>query len=100
MSGNATNVIKNRSPDRILVLRKIEGKGTLTDQGLVDNRLFSGGNRLHAILEPETCHWYFKYEAGALPQSLQQKFTTFTKLMSFANNYFNRRNIEITEVID
>lgn len=92
---------KNRSSDRVLVLKVIDNKAPLTSMGLVDKRLFSGDNKLHGIAEPQTGHWYFKYDDGALPPALRdQKFTSFKALLTHAKEYFKKRNIEITEVID
>lgn len=91
---------KMRSPDRILVLSVIDGKAPLSSMGMVDSRLFSGGNKLHAKMEPETTLWYFQYEDGLLPQALKNKFTSFKILMKYADAYFRTRNIEIKEVKD
>lgn len=89
-----------RSEDRILVLKPIEGKSTLTSIGTIDNRLFKGENKLHAILDPRTCMWTLKYEDGNLQEALKQKFTNFKTLMDYTRAYYLKRNIEITEVID
>lgn len=91
---------KERSTDRILVLKIIDGKKPTSSLGNVDTRLFKGENKLHAIMDPRTCLWYFKYDSGALPEPLKQKFTSFNKLLEFARAYFVKRNIEIAEVID
>ena len=100
MSGRADNLVKNRSSDRILVLSKIEGLPSLTSKGLVDDRLFNGGNRLHAIMDPEYGFWSVRYDEGLVPQPLQQRWTSFTRLFDFVSGYFKRRNIEIKEIID
>lgn len=89
---------KNQSTDRIISLVKVEGKNTLSDMGLIDNRLFSGGNTLHAVMEPNGL-WILKYDSGSLPEPLRQQFTNFTILMKFLRQYFHKRNIEIKEVI-
>lgn len=95
---------KMRSPDRILKLEPIDGKKPLSSTGLVDPRLFKDGedgNRLHAVMDTSTCLWSFKYEKGAVPPTLKdQKFTGFKKLRDFAEDYFGKRNIRITEVKD
>lgn len=91
---------KNKSPDRVLVLKRKEGKNTLSSKGITDNRLFSGDNKLHAVLDGETMHWRFKFDSGLLPNEMKQSFTSFSKLLTFARNYYDKRNIEITEVID
>src|SRR5689334_1977509 len=91
---------KNRSVDRIITLRVMDGKKPTSSTGLVDPRLFNGTNQLHAVQEISTGLWYLRYEQGAVPQVLKQKFTKFSKLLEFATNYFKERNIEIVEVID
>lgn len=100
MASTAYNLTKNVSNDRILVLAKIEGTETLDAAGKVDNRLFSGKNRLHAIKDPQTNFWRLQYDSGILSQSLKQEWTSFTRLMSFVEEYFKRRGIEIKEIID
>jgi hypothetical protein len=91
---------KERNTDRILILKPIEGKAPISSTGLVDTRLFSGENKLHAIQDPTNLLWSFKYESGGLPNPLQQRFTNFTTLLDFATKYFKKRNVEIVEVID
>lgn len=90
----------NRKDDRILVLKKIEGKHTLASSGLIDNRLFSNENNLHAVMDPTTCLWTFKYDSGTLPASMRGQWTSFSKLYDFAKTYFHKRNIEIVNVLD
>ena len=94
------NQPKERSDDRILVLKTQDGKNTLSNTGLIDNRLFTGENKLHAVLEQDTNLWKLKYDNGIVPEALRQKFTSFAKLKSHCEAYFNKRNIEIEKVID
>jgi len=89
-----------RSEDRILVLKTIEGKNTLNSLGTIDNRLFTGDNRLHAIQDPKTTMWSLKYDHGGLQEALKQRFTNFKSLIDFTRDYFLKRNIEIVEVKD
>ena len=91
---------KMRSTDRILKLKLSDTKSTLTSKGLVDNRLFTGENNLHAVMDTQTCLWYLKYENGGLPQPLKQHFTGYGKLLAYVKEYFKRRNIEIVEEVD
>jgi hypothetical protein len=94
---------KMLTSDRILMLSPIEGKKATDSMGIVDPRLFSKGedsNRLHAIMDPETCLWSFKYEKGAVPPALKGTYTGFRALKKFAEAYFLNRNIQITEVKD
>lgn len=84
--------------DRVLVLEPVEGKMTLNTKGNVDQRLFRGDNRLHAIRDDNDGLWYLKYESGGLQEPLKQKFTSFSKLLSFTTDYFSRRHINIKEI--
>lgn len=100
MAGHETNIVKNRSIDRILVLAPEEGKDVLNSKGVVDKRLFNGENRLHAKLDTQTMLWFVQYDHGIPPQPFQQRFTSFTKLFGFVEDYYKRRNVKISEVID
>jgi len=91
---------KMNQPDRVLVLKPIEGKPTKSASGTVDKRLFTGENTLHAFQDEETCLWGFRYDSGILPGGLQQKFTSFSKAFQHAKDYYDRRNIEISEVVN
>ena len=85
--------------DRVICLEPVEGKTVLSSTGIVDKRLFNGENRLHAVKDPQFNFWYMKYDSGRLPEPLQQKFTSFTALLKFAEDYMARRNVRIKEVI-
>jgi len=89
-----------RSSDRIMELSVIDGQKSLSSTGMVDTKLFTGKNRLHAVMDPQTTLWSFKYEEGILPQPLKGTFTGFKALRKFAEDYFNKRNIQIKEVKD
>lgn len=94
---------KMRASDRVLVLEVIDGKKPLSSTGLVDIRLFKEGdegNKLHAVMDPETCMWTFKYEKGILPPALKGQYTGFKALKKHAEGYFEQRNIRIKEVKD
>lgn len=93
------NNVINMGFDRILVLKRMEGKSSLTQSGVVDNGLFTGKNKLHAVRDDMSL-WGLKYEHGELPQSLKQSFTTWQKMYDFVKAYYERRNIEIAEVIN
>jgi hypothetical protein len=86
--------------DRSLVLRPIPGGPGTNSKGLVDSRLFTGGNTLHVILDEQLGLWYLKYDSGKVPGSFEQHFTSFSKALAFVTEYYKKRNIEITEVID
>ena len=89
-----------RSPDRILVLKVIDDKKPLSSKGLVDSRLFTGENQLHAKMDTQTSLWAFKYDQGIVPAPLKCQFTSFKALKAHADLYFRSRNIEIIEVKD
>lgn len=90
---------KLNSDDRVFVLELIDKKAPLSTTGLMDRRLFSGENRLHAVKESQYNLWHVKYEHGTIPEPLQQKFTTFSQLLKYITDYFRKRNIELKEVI-
>ena len=94
------NIIYNLSSDRIIKLEPRSGEQVLNNKGLVDNRLFTGKNNLHLKMDKETSLWYFQYDSGIIPQQLQQRFTSYTKAMSFVEQYFNNRNVDVKEVIN
>lgn len=91
---------KMRNTDRIIVLEKMEGKDTLSTKGMVDNRLFTGENKLHAVMDPQNCQWSLRYDSGILPGTLAGKWTSFSKLQEFVTSYFYRRNINVKQIID
>lgn len=91
---------KMRSPDRILVLSVIDGKKPLDSIGNSDKRLFTGENKLHAVMDTQTTLWALKYDMGAVPQPLRCSFTSFKSLRQHTEAYFNKRNVEIKEVLD
>jgi hypothetical protein len=101
MSGRETNLTKNMSYDRILVLKPIEGtKGPLDTNGKVDPRLFTGDNQLHAKMDTEYGHWYVSYEKGLPAASLQQRWTSFPRMLQHLTEYYKQRNCYIAEIID
>lgn len=90
-----------RSHDRILSLAIIDGKMGKNSAGLTDNRLFTGKQQLHVVMDVQTNLWSFRYSANALlPEGLQGQFTSFSKAYDHAASYFARRNVRITEVKD
>ena len=90
---------KMRSTDRIMHLELMEGT-PLSAAGLLDNRLFKGGNRLHAIRDPMNSLWYMEYDNGILPQPLRQRFSSFNKLYDYAVAYFAKRGVKISKIDD
>jgi len=94
------NSDKHRSSDRILQLKVKDGTQPRTSTGLLDPRLFTSGNNLHAIQNPETTLWILKYDQGILPTPLKQSFTSFKKLLQYVELYLEGRNVEVVEVKD
>lgn len=90
---------KMNAPEREIVIRPLDGKKTLDSAGIVDTRLWKGGNSIRALMG-ETGLWYFKYESGILPDALKVQFTSINKLIAFAKDYFSKRNLEVVEVKD
>lgn len=77
----------------------MEGKNTRDSKGIIDPGLFSGSNQLHAKMDMESCLWTLHYEKGAVPPALNnQRFTSFNKARKAAEEYFFKRNIQVTTV--
>lgn len=95
---------KMRSSDRILMLELLDTNKSAksgTNTGMLDPTLFKeGGNRLHCVMDPETCMWTFKYEKGMLPPALKGNWTGFKAIRKHAEEYFHHRNIKVSEVKD
>lgn len=91
---------KMRSDDRVLVLKPIPDHKIKSSTGMTDKRLFTGENKLHAVMNTDTCIWSMKYEMGGLPEPLKEQFTTFDKLLAHARKYYNSRGLDIIEVQD
>jgi hypothetical protein len=90
-----------RSTDRVLELSAMEGKTPLSTTGTTDARLFTGEQKLHIKMDPETCLWYFQWEQnGLIPGGLKGKFTGFKSAIKHAEDYFKKRNVQITQVRD
>ena len=94
------NVDKIRSDDIILELKPMEGKTTISAAGQPDKRLFNGENKLHAFQDRVTGLWRLKLDSGVMPSPLQCQWTRFDMAKQAAKEYYGRRNIEITKVID
>lgn len=86
------------SPERILVLRPVEGEKAKSTTGMVDGRLFKGENNLRAIRDRQTNLWYFKYDIGAIPEQLKGTWTSFDQAKDVATEYFKTRNVQIVEI--
>lgn len=100
MADRTRNLTKNKTTDRIIVLKAGEGEKALNTSGAPDPRLFTGENKLHAVVDIQTMMWSLRYDSGILPQPLKQQFTSYKELMKFVTEYYKRRNIVIDKVID
>ena len=98
MIDTETNI---RSTDRILSLSVIDGTLPKSSTGQTDTRLFTGEQKLHLKMDPQTCLWYFQYSSnGLLPSGLQGRYTGFKAGIKHAEDYFRKRNVKITEIKD
>lgn len=86
----------HRSSDRIFVLELVEG----CDKSKVDTRLVDGNNHLHAIKDKQLPMWSLKMEHGKLPDPLKSFFTSFAACKKHVEQYFIKRGVKVTEVID
>lgn len=87
------------TPERVLVLKPIDGTKPLSSTGNVDPRLFTGGNNCRVLMDKHSGLWFFKFDVGGLPEPLKdQFFTSFNKAKEHAEAYFKTRNIQITDV--
>lgn len=88
---------KMNTPDRVLKLKVKDGEKPKNSIGNTDPRLFTGDNKLHAIMDQQTTLWHLKYEMGDVPQPLKCQFTSFKMLKQHADEYFATRNIEVVQ---
>jgi|ERR1700761_2355561 len=90
-----------RSSDRVLSLAPMDGQNARNTAGKIDPRLFTGEQKLHLKMDPQTTLWYFQYESnGLLPEPLQGRFTGFKSGLKFAEEYYRKRNVQITQIKD
>lgn len=93
-------VKKNRGTDIAFRLRVKAGMLPKTSVGTSDSRLLTGDNRIHAILDHQSGLWYMQYDNGVLPPAFKQKFTSLHFLTNFIKAYYDKRNIDIEEIMD
>jgi hypothetical protein len=84
--------------DKILIIGNASDKSKLDSKGRIDNRLFASTENLRATMDPQTLLWSLKYDKGIVPEKLKMKFTKFSKLKQYADDYFALRNMKIVEV--
>jgi hypothetical protein len=86
----------HRSSDRIFVLEMLSS----AERSKIDTRLVDGNNRIHAVKNPQLPMWHLKLDKGTLPDALQSNFTSFAAAQKCVEQYFLRRGVKVTEVID
>lgn len=85
------------SNDRVFSLTPIDDKA-ISVKGMMDKRLFTGENKLHAIQGPGDTLWSLYYEMGIVSNEMKQKFTSFQALLKFISQYYGKRNIIVKEI--
>lgn len=94
-------IVNIRSTDRVLELAPMEGETALSYSGAPDKRLFTGEQKLHLKMDPQSCLWYFQWEQnGIIPGGLKGRFTGFRAGLKHAEDYFKKRNVRITQIRD
>jgi hypothetical protein len=86
--------------DIIIVLKVSDTTKPRSVSGMVDYRLFKGGNNLHIVMDPETCLWSLKFDSGIVPPEIKQQYTSYKKALQAVANYYAKRGVEIKEVQD
>lgn len=87
----------NATKDKILILEPIGA--AYNTSGMLDKRLFTGENKLHAVLEDNGL-WSFHYDSGIMNEPLKQKFTSLSMALKAAKTYFDKRNVRVKEIIE
>lgn len=85
-----------RKSDRVFVLETTPN----FIKSKVDTRLVDGNNRLHAVKNPQISMWSLKLDHGELPESLKSSFTSFTSAQRHVEQYFIKRGVKVTEILD
>lgn len=86
----------HRSSDRKFVLEIVNP----LHKDKVDTRLVDGNNHLHAIKNPQMSMWTLKLEKGTLPEAFKSSFTSFEALRKHVEQYYIKRGVKVTEIID
>lgn len=89
----------NRSEDRIITIELIDDQAPSSSTGIVDKRLFKGGNRLHAQRD-ENFLWLLRYDQGSVPPALAGRWTHFPRLLDDITLYFKNRNLSVKRIED
>lgn len=98
MTGH-TSASMMRPDDRIFTLKPMEGKKALAANGLVDQRLFTGENRIH-VMQNESSLWFLRLDNGIVPPGINQLYTSSARAIETMKGYYARRNIAIQEILE
>lgn len=96
------NVV-NVSPERVFKLSPIaESVMTSRKRPMSSTHLFQGDKQLHAVQDAGLWHLVYKSSdgtgAGALPEQLKQRWTSFNQLLKYLIIYFENRGVKIEEI--
>lgn len=86
----------HRKSDRIFVLERISS----APNWKIDTRLTDGKNCLHAVKDFQLPLWTLQLDHGELPVPLKSSFTSFAAVRKHVEQYFLKRGVKVTEVID
>lgn len=84
---------------RYLSLKPMDDKKPLASNGNTDPRLFTGENKLKAV-RGDTSLWTMQYEKGMIPPELRNSYTKFSALMTAAQAFYKKRNIDVKEILE
>ena len=79
---------------RQIVISPIEGETVTTSKGLVDPRLWKGGNEVYAEMDPTNCMWRLRYKFGAVPPQISGTYSNFKKAFETAVQYYKTRGLQ------
>jgi hypothetical protein len=93
------HIKSNYADVRTITFKLIDDQKPRSSTGLSDPRLYQGGNKLYATRGDDFL-WYVKYEKGAIPPALNQKWTHYQRMLTDVEAYFNTRNVAIKQIED
>lgn len=86
-----------RSSERTFILEAVDpGRA----KSSIDTRLLSGNNHLRAMKDPQMSLWYLRMEKGTVPEAFRSAFTSFNAAKVFVEQYYIKRGVKVTEVLD
>ncbi len=84
---------------RKLNIAPIDGEKVVTSKGMVDPRLWQGGNELYAEMDNANCMWRLRYKHGMLPPQIQGVYTNFDKAFKAATKYYSTRGLQVSRAV-